>query len=159
MSKVFGVRFSDELALLIEQKGGAPWIKEQVQAILAELPVARGDEKDVSWESPPPSNLAKTDEDTEQMIRDRFGYTASETRTKAERDEAARRMLAKTGNESWPDEESYVRHELEQTRRQFARTSLQATESTKTLEATLERAERYARWRYRGWRSGEVASL
>jgi hypothetical protein len=36
----------------------------------------------------------------EQAIRDFYGYSASETRTKAERDQAARRMLGK--EESWP---------------------------------------------------------
>lgn len=41
------------------------------------------------------------DEQREQEIRDSFGYSASETRAKAERDEAARKMVA-FGKASFP---------------------------------------------------------
>jgi len=92
----------------------------------------------------------------EQRLRDFYGYSSSEKRTKAERDAAAARMR---GSGAPLTEEIYVAQAVEGARMHFEQTSPLATTSTKTLEETLQRAERYARWRYHGFLSGEVASL
>lgn len=68
------------------------------------------------------------------------------------------RLLPRVHSCSW-DEETYVAHHLEQTKLFHAQTSPQATLSTVTLDDRLERAERYARWRYNGFLAGEIASL
>jgi len=74
----------------------------------------------------------------EQRIRDHFGYASSETRTLAERDAAAQRITGKPAL----TEEEYVRLMMSDSRLLNRR-----------------RAERYARWRYREFVRGEVASL
>lgn len=55
-------------------------------------------------------------------------------------------------------ESEYVTREVEITRRQMQIASLKDTLDTKG-RGRLERAERYARWRYRSFLAGEVASL
>jgi hypothetical protein len=55
------------------------------------------------------------------------------------------------------DEEAYVAHHLEQTKAYAA--SFTSKEKREGLEARLVRAEAYARWRFRAFHSGEVASL
>jgi hypothetical protein len=108
---------------------------------------------------------------SEQQIRDRFDYTSSETRTKAERDAAAERMLRKAGLEARGiTEESYVAEQLALTRvyvkmlkplvraPQDPPTVVDKT-SPQAIEERLRRAEKHARWRYRGFVAGEVASL
>ena len=110
-------------------------------------------------------------EAAEQQIRDRFGYTESEKRTRAERDEAAERMLRKAGLEAKGiTEESYVQEQLQLTREyvkqlkplvrapQDPPTVIDKT-SPQAVKERLARAEKYARWRYRGFVEGEVASL
>lgn len=99
---------------------------------------------------------ASEHEQGEQAIRDSFGYAASEGRTKVERDQTAARVLGRSFSLT---EDEYVAQALEAARLFHDQTSPQATESTKTLADRLERAERYARWRYRGFRAGEVSSL
>jgi hypothetical protein len=107
----------------------------------------------------------------EQQIRDRFGYTESEKRTKAERDEAAERMLRKAGLEARGiTEESYVQEQLALTREYVKQLkplvraaqdppSVVDKTSPQAIEERLERAEKHARWRYRGFVGGEIASL
>jgi hypothetical protein len=87
----------------------------------------------------------------EQRLRERFGYTSSEKRTKAER--AAGRPSG------FPSEREYVERALEAARAYHEQTSPGATLSTVSLEDRLRRAEGYARWRYRGFFRAEVASL
>jgi hypothetical protein len=93
----------------------------------------------------------------EQRIRKFFGYADSETRTLAERDAAAARMLGRSS--SFPSEQEYVERVLDGARAHHERTSSGATLSTVSLSDRLRRAEAYARWRYRGFLRGEVASL
>jgi hypothetical protein len=110
-------------------------------------------------------------EAAEQQVRDRFGYTESEKRTKAERDETAERMLRKAGLEAKGiTEESYVQEQLALTREyvkslkplvrapQDPPTVVDKT-SPEAIAERLRRAEQYARWRYRGFVEGEIASL
>jgi hypothetical protein len=58
-------------------------------------------------------------------------------------------------------EEEYVRKELEQTRLYIESMLRPGTEKTtpQAISERLVRAERYARWRFRGFMEGEVASL
>jgi hypothetical protein len=93
----------------------------------------------------------------EQRLRQRFGYTSSERRTMAERDAAAARMLGRSS--SFPSEQEYVAQALEGARAHHTETSSGATLSTVSSGDRLRRAEAYARWRYRGFLRGEVASL
>jgi hypothetical protein len=134
-----------------------------------------------SWEAEPAEERqeavkemvirAGLSEAAEQQIRDRFGYTESEKRTKAERDEAAERMLRKAGLEARGiTEESYVQEQLALTRGyvrqlkplvrapQDPPTVIDKT-SPQAVEERLARAEKHARWRYRGFVEGEIASL
>jgi hypothetical protein len=107
----------------------------------------------------------------EQAIRDHHRYTSSEKRTKAERDQAAERMLRKAGLEAGGiTEESYVAEQLALTREyvrvlkplvrapQDPSTVVDKT-SPQAIQERLERAEKYARWRYRGFVEGEIGSL
>jgi hypothetical protein len=96
--------------------------------------------------------------DEEQLLRDRFGYARSEERSKAERDPAAARMLGTTAP-TIPNLEVYVQEALAGARLYHEQTNPQATGSTKELEVRLARAEAYARWRYKGFLAGEIASL
>ena len=115
-----------------------------------DLPVVQVDEDDDG----PLGELV----DDEQLLRDSFGYARSEERTKAERDAAAARMLGTTAP-TIPSLEVYVAEGLAGARLYHEQTSPQATGSTKELEVRLARAEAYARWRYRGFLAGEIASL
>jgi hypothetical protein len=121
--------------------------------------------------APPSPEPVPLSADEEQRIRDRFDYTSSETRTKAERDEAAERMLRKAGLEAKGiTEESYVAEQLALTRgyiktlkplvraAQDPATVVDKT-SPEAVKERLARAEKHARWRYRGFVAGEVASL
>jgi len=93
----------------------------------------------------------------EQQIRDHWGYSASETRTEAERHEAASRML---GRPSTPlTEQTYVDEALAQT--WITLNSIHAPEkkTPEAVKARLTRAENYARWRYQGYFQGEIYSL
>lgn len=74
----------------------------------------------------------------EQRIRDHFGYTASETRTLAERDATASRITARPSL----TEAEYVRSML-----------------THPELLDRKRAASHARWRYRSFVRGEMASL
>jgi hypothetical protein len=112
-------------------------------------------------------------ETREQEIRDRYGYSPSERRSKAERDEVARRILAKQGLEQKPPltEEEYVAEQLALTRayiKHHLRPLVRARQdppdvvdktSPQAVAERLERAEAYARWRYRGFLNGEIGSL
>jgi hypothetical protein len=108
----------------------------------------------------------------EQAIRDHHRYTESEKRTKAERDQAAERMLRKAGLEAKGiTEESYVAEQLEQARLYIARMlrphvrapqdppAVVDKTSPQAVKERLERVEKHARWRYRGFVAGEIASL
>lgn len=138
--------------------------EEEKQKIIESVQLAR----DIEPPDEPPHDL--TDESIgdlslaeEQAIRDRFGYSSSETRTKAERDAAAANMLAyakkQFGLEAAPmvTEEDYVANEVEITRRQMQAGQLK--EVIVDGVGRLERCEAYARWRYKGFMAGEVASL
>jgi hypothetical protein len=107
----------------------------------------------------------------EQAIRDHYRYTSSEKRTKQERDTAAARMLRRAGLEAGGiTEESYVEEQLALTR-EYIRVlkplvrapqdppSVVDKTSPQAIRERLERAEKYARWRYRGFVEGEIASL
>jgi hypothetical protein len=108
---------------------------------------------------------------SEQQVRDRFDYTSSETRTKAERDATAERMLRKAGLEAKGiTEESYVQEQLALTRgyvkqlKPLVRApqdppSVIDKTSSEAVAERLRRAEKHARWRYRGFVAGEIASL
>jgi FtsZ-interacting cell division protein ZipA len=112
----------------------------------------------------------------EQQLRDHHRYTASERRTKAERDEAARTMLARSDAGIVKPyapltEEVYVAQQLEEAKRSIARMlrpHIKAPQdpdnvvdktSPQAIKERLERVEKYARWRYRGFVEGEIASL
>src|SRR5262249_28595450 len=53
---------------------------------------------------------------------------------------------------SWT-EEQFVSHELKITRQQFGH------EPPEKLRDRMKRSERYLRWRYRGFRTGQIAGL
>lgn len=55
-------------------------------------------------EEPPEPHPLALSEEQEQAIRDGWGYTASETRTKAERDEAAARMISQSAQPMYEGE-------------------------------------------------------
>jgi hypothetical protein len=112
----------------------------------------------------------------EQQLRDHHRYTASERRTKAERDEAARKMVARSDAGIVKPyapltEEVYVAQQLEEAKRYIARmlrphvrapqdpANVVDKTSPQAVVERLERAERYARWRYRGFLNGEIGSL
>jgi hypothetical protein len=122
--------------------------------------------------APPSPEPVELSADEEQRVRDRFGYTSSETRTKTERDTAAGRMLRKAGLEARGlTEEVYVQDQLAQTRLyidRMLRPHIRAPQdpsdvvdktSPQAIEERLKRAEAHARWRYRGFVEGEIASL
>jgi hypothetical protein len=88
----------------------------------------------------------------EQAIRDFWGYTESETRSKAERDRAASRMLRGRPASTL---DSYVKEAVEGARLEGVRRG----ETGELLQDRLRRAEAYARWRWAGVRDGSVASL
>jgi len=88
----------------------------------------------------------------EQSIRDFWGFTSSETRSKAERDAAAKRM---TKNRPSLTLDSYVQETLQGARLEGERRG----ESGELLQDRLKRAETYARWRWAGVQDGSVASL
>jgi hypothetical protein len=88
----------------------------------------------------------------EQSIRDFWGFTPSETRSKAERDEAAERMLKGRPTSTL---DSYVEETVEGARLEGVRRG----ESGELLRDRLFRAEAYARWRWAGVQDGSVASL
>lgn len=90
-------------------------------------------------------------EQEEQEIRDGFGFTPSEQRSQAERQATADRIV---GRSKRLTEDEYVRHEVEQTKLYIQRMVNKPADPER-----LARAEAYARWRYRGFLSGEVASL
>lgn len=107
-------------------------------------------------------------EEEEQTLRDHFGYSKSEKRTKAERDATAARILGRPSGGGIVTLEQYVK----QTRWEALQYSIAIGETDapwqipgtkETIENRridrLDRAERYARWRYAGFLSGEVASL
>jgi hypothetical protein len=112
----------------------------------------------------------------EQQLRDHHRYTASERRTKAERDEAARKMLARSdAGRVKPyaplTEEVYVAQQLEEAKRSIARmlrphvkapqdpANVVDKTSPEAIAERLRRVEQYARWRYQGFVAGEIASL
>lgn len=94
--------------------------------------------------------------ESEQALRDRLGYAASESRSRAERQATADRILGKAAVPL--DEESYVQREVELTREAMASGHLKEAVDA-AGRGRLERAEAYARWRWREYHSGAVASL
>ena len=92
MSQVFSVRFSDDQAALIEERGGSSWIKEQVIAIL-DASSGPMESQFTPAEEPEPATENPRSADEEQELRDHFGYSSSEKRAKAERDEVAARIV------------------------------------------------------------------
>jgi hypothetical protein len=103
----------------------------------------------------------------EQEIRDRFGYATSETRTQAERQAVANRITGKTKSEM-PSLEQYIATVIAEA----AAYADSIGEDDKPVllhghtepianrrSDRIKRAERYARWRYEGYLTGEVASL
>jgi len=100
----------------------------------------------------------------EQLIRDAFGYAASESRSKAERDATARRI---TGKVSLPlTEEEYVRRTVAEALAYSvsigetdAPVKIGDYEHTNRRTDRLRRAGAYARWRWAGFHAGEIASL
>jgi hypothetical protein len=109
-------------------------------------PVPEEEPENVPAPSGPPSDWQ------EQKIRDELGYSPSEKRTQAERNAAAERILGE--QRAGPlTEESYVAHQL-------AITRLQMQQGLKDPDGKrLERCEAYARWRWKGFHAGEIASL
>jgi hypothetical protein len=59
---------------------------------------------------------------------------------------------------SW-DEETYVRHELAVTKAQIASGAIKTKDAKGHDLEPLRRSEEYLRWRYRGFRVGEIAAL
>jgi hypothetical protein len=96
--------------------------------------------------------------DAEQLLREGLGYAKSESRTKAERDATAARILGTSGP-TIPSLEVYVEEAKAGARKHHAEQSPDARDSTKELEVRIARAEAYARWRYKGFLAGEIASL
>lgn len=91
----------------------------------------------------------------EQRIRDRAGYTSSETRSQAERRAAADRMVDERFES---DEEAYVQREVAITRMLMEQGSLKEVVDSKG-RGRLARSEAYARWRWREYQRGSVGSL
>jgi hypothetical protein len=58
-----------------------------------------------------------------------------------------------------PTEEEYVRRELAITRAQIERGWVKTRDAKSHDLEPLRRSEEYLRWRYRGFRAGEIASL
>lgn len=111
-----------------------------------------------------PGSLSPEDE---QKLRDHFGYAKSETRTKAERDATAARILGRP-SAGMISLEEYVRRTVSEAlayskaiNETDAPWPIPGTDRTMENRRTdrLARAEHYARWRYAGFLSGEVASL
>lgn len=91
----------------------------------------------------------------EQVLRDHFGYSVKEKRTRAERQAAADAI---TSEASWATEQEYVDFQLEVTKAQFERLP-PAPDSKITMADRLARTEKYARWRWQAFLAGEVVSL
>lgn len=109
-----------------------------------------------------PGALSEADE---QALRDHFGYADSETRTKAEREEAASKMLGR------PSLGISLEQYVATTIAEAAAFADSIGEDDKPHEVIpgvildnrktdrIKRAENYARWRYQGVLDGEVGSL
>lgn len=91
----------------------------------------------------------------EQEIRDRHGYGASETRSQAERQATAERIVGAPIYES--REELYVAHQVAITKWQMEHGLKDVVDSLGRTR--LQRSEAYARWRWRSYHDGNVASL
>ncbi len=104
--------------------------------------------------------LAPTDalsEAEEQTLRDHFGYAQSETRTRAEREQAARRI---TGTPPGISEEEYVARNVAVARAQMVLPRDVAPEDfDEYASASVKNVEKYARWRYAGVLDGSVGTL
>jgi len=61
--------------------------------------------------------------------------------------------------ERLPTEAEYVLQELEATREYIASLKVSDKTTPEAIRKRLERTEAYARWRYQGYLSGEIASL
>jgi hypothetical protein len=99
-------------------------------------------------------------EEREQAIRDRWGYTASETRTEAERSEAAARMVV--GAQVDGDlRERYLADAEAGARLAHAERARNPNPSVplEPVEERVQRALNYAAWRWDGFHAGEIASL
>jgi hypothetical protein len=122
-----------------------------------ELGQKEGENSDIQG---PGRELGQTlSEAEEQALRDRFGYAKSETRTKAERDAVAAQIIGRASETL--TEDAYVAEcmKLPPLVAAQAPPSQPQTTYEERYAAARRRQEAYARWRYRGWRSGEVASL
>jgi hypothetical protein len=96
-------------------------------------------------------------ESEEQVLRDHFGYAASETRTRAEREQAARRI---TGKDPGVSLEEYVARNVAVARAQMVLPrDVAAEDFDEYAAASLKNVERYARWRYAGVLDGSVGTL
>jgi len=102
--------------------------------------------------------------DLEQALRDRFGYVSSESRSRAERDGVAARILAGAGGASLT-REAYIDRGEALARETFCeqgrRVSVSEGSVTNTLteKQRVGNARRYAAWRWDGFHRGEVSSL
>jgi len=152
-------------------------VEERAVSELAEAltPTAQGaDPKPPPSPAPPP---VKDEIDEEQAIRDSFGYAASETRTRAERDAVAARIMGRASSEvvlprfiefegelrqitrsADITEGDYIANEVRVTQEQL-KVGLIRTHPVVNGKDRLNRTADYARWRYRGFLCGEVASL
>ena len=134
---------------------GRPRLHEDVAA---RKRAQREREKQAPAEVPPVDPELEA-ELNEQQLRDQLGYSSSETRSKAERDQAAVQILAGVGATP-PSEQAYVEMQLAQTRAYIERIAPGSPKATDEAKATrLRKAEEYARWRYRGFLAGDLASL
>lgn len=99
----------------------------------------------------------ETAAERQRAYRERQG-TEPESDTTAESERASRQAAGAPSEARSPSaEDLYVAHHLEQTKAYAA--SFTSKEKREGLPQRLERAESYARWRFRAFHSGEVASL
>jgi len=94
----------------------------------------------------------------EQAVRDRFGYSASETRSEAERRAAADRIRARARFLTDPDREGLVGY-LWQAGESARLLSVDRGETPEQAERRVERAVDYAKWRWDGFGAGQISSL
>jgi len=125
------------------------------EGVLAQTELS--EEQKATFVDLPEVELAGPPEDDEQAIRDFWGYAKSETWTKAERDAAAARIMAKAGLRSEAlTKERYVEDAVRAAR------SVNMTGDKRDREAEAgreQRAAEYAAWRWDGFHRGEIASL
>jgi len=100
---------------------------------------------------------ARDEELAEDLMRLRWGYAPSETRTWAERQATADRIMAKCGGR--PGGDARTRYIEEAVRAARSVTPQGDLRDAKAEAGREERAGKYAEWRWDGYVSGEVASL